>query len=236
MYTWLSPGLPCASGPGTHPSPRSLSGSERCGPTHIHLLFLLSPSFSICKASLLNSSRAPEFPLPIDCSRTINGYTLVPTLEFLTPWRSRIPRALWPRGSCPLLTSTRYVSDRVWTQPALHSARGDRPREGEGHSGPCCHVVCSSHFFHFPLPVKLVPEAGSPGRVHGGPLGSSIQEDGGVVSPWARPLGLPDIRQDATGISRLLSLCCLPFSSLCESHVFFASCVTKVINREDLGL
>lgn len=60
----------------------------------------------------------------------------------------------------------------------------------------------------------------------------------GVSShPGSWPLGLLDIRQDATGsIAALISVTASLFSNLPESHVFFASRVTKVINREDLGL
>lgn len=58
----------------------------------------------------------------------------------------------------------------------------------------------------------------------------------GVLPPRVQAPGLPDTRQDATGCSMaLISAAASLFSILCESHVFFANRVTKVINRGDLG-
>lgn len=61
---------------------------------------------------------------------------------------------------------------------------------------------------------------------------------GGVSSrPGSGPLGPPDIHPDAVGcLTALISVTASLFSNLRESHVFFASGVTRVINREDLGL
>lgn len=58
----------------------------------------------------------------------------------------------------------------------------------------------------------------------------------GVPCPVAMPLGLPDVRQAPLpgAITALIFVTTSLSPILCESHVFLASHVTKVINREDL--
>lgn len=101
-----------------------------------------------------------------------------------------------------------------------------------------CRECCSLHVLLLSShPLRLVYKVGSPGQPNARGFSEELSpvEDAGVPCPVAMPLGLSDVYQGATGyITALILVTTSLFPILCESSVFLASRVTKVINREDL--
>lgn len=96
----------------------------------------------------------------------------------------------------------------------------------------------TDHFLYFGPPWEAGIQRRKPSRVREHPLRTPS------LAGWGRSLALhpasgapPGPRSDATGwIMAPISVTASLFPILCESHVFFATRVTKVISREDLGL